>query len=101
MPQHTPFFAAFGPLLFGRVRRSQINALLHQNLPEPSLSNLQSAFGKFIPQAQLSPTSSGVNSRQRIFTPLITFWAFLAQVLERGSSCRHALRRLMAWFEFQ
>jgi len=29
-----------------------------------------------------------------IFSPLVTFWAFLAQVLERGSSCRDALQRI-------
>ena len=53
-----------------------------------------------------SPNSSGSfkrrgNSRQRMFSPLVTFWAFLAQVLERGSSCRDALQRLSAWWQVQ
>ena len=42
-----------------------------------------------------------MNSRQRIFSPLVTFWAFLAQVLERGSSCRDALQRISAWWQVQ
>src|SRR5208282_1771572 len=33
------------------------------------------------------------------FSPLVTFWAFLAQVLERGSSCRDALQRISAWWQ--
>ena len=57
------------------------------------------AFGEFIPQTLLGRSKAGVNSRQRIFSPLVTFWAFLAQVLERGSSCRDALQRISAWWQ--
>jgi CBS domain containing-hemolysin-like protein len=57
------------------------------------------AFGEFIPQTLLAPSKEKVNSRQRIFSPLVTFWAFLAQVLERGSSCRDALQRVSAWWQ--
>jgi hypothetical protein len=49
----------------------------------------------------LALNASKLNSRRRIFCPLVTFWAFLAQVLERGSSCRDALRRIIAWLEFE
>jgi len=102
MPQPTPFFAAFGALLFGRARRSAIDALLHDGQEGArSLSQFQSAFGDFIPKALLAPNASGTNSRQRFFCPRVTFWAFLAQVLERGSSCRDALRRIVGWFQFQ
>ena len=81
----------------------------HLSLPDPlsaagslrSLSQYQEAFGEFIPRALLSRAKEGVNSRERIFTPLVTFWAFLAQVLERGSSCRDALRRIAAWWQFE
>jgi len=101
MRHSTPFFAAFGPLLFGKARRSQIQALCQQNSPSPSLSQFQSAFGDLVPKALLALNVSKLNSRRRIFCPLVTFWAFLAQVLERGSSCRDALRRIIAWFEFE
>ncbi|MDB6172136.1 MAG: transposase, family, partial [Chthoniobacteraceae bacterium] len=43
----------------------------------------------------------GENSRRRIFTPAVTFWAFLTQVLTRGSSCRDALRRIQAWWRLE
>ncbi len=96
MALSTPFFSAFGPLLFGRRRLSEIDKLLGQTSTFRSLSQYQEAFGEFIPQALLARQKSGVNSRTRIFTSLIIFWAFLAQVLERGSSCRDALRRIIA-----
>jgi hypothetical protein len=66
-----------------------------------SLSQYQESFGDFIPKALLCPSIEGLNSRQRLFPQLITFWAFLAQVLERGSSCRDALRRITAWLQFE
>jgi hypothetical protein len=97
MALSTPFFSAFGPLLFGRRRLSEVDKLLGQTSTFRSLSQYQEAFGEFIPPALLARQKSGVNSRTRIFTSLIIFWAFLAQVLERGSSGRDALRRLIAW----
>ncbi len=86
MASPTPFFAAFGPLLFGRRPLAEIDKLLGDPTALRSLSQYQEAFGEFIPQALLSREKAGVNSRERIFTPVVTFWAFLAQVLERGSS---------------
>lgn len=101
MSKPTPFFSAFGPLLFGRKPLSEVDKLLRQTSSLYSLSQYQDAFGEFIPQALLAPSKEGINSRQRIFTPLVTFWAFLAQVLERGSSCRDALRRIAAWWSLE
>ena len=97
----TPFFAAFGPLLFGKPRKSALQRLLQSDRPSRSLSQFQEAFGHLIPQALLAPKSSSKNSRERIFPPLVTFWAFLAQVLERGSSCRDALWRVLAWGKYE
>jgi hypothetical protein len=97
----TPFLTAFGPLLFGRRRRSRLQELLLSNPEQRSLSQYQEAFGEFIPKTRLVATASGKNSRERIYTPLVTFWAFLAQVLERDAPCRHAVRRIIAWWHYQ
>jgi hypothetical protein len=35
--------------------------------------------------------------RERIFTPLVTLWTFLAQVLEADSSCRKAVTRVLSY----
>lgn len=39
-------------------------------------------------------TVRGANSRHCIYTPLVTFWAFLAQVLDPDGSCRRAVTRV-------
>jgi len=36
----------------------------------------------------------GANSRRRIYTPLVTFWAFLSQTLDADGSCRRAVTRV-------
>jgi len=97
----TPFFAALGPLLFGKPRLTEIEKLLRAEGDGYSLSQYQEAFGEFVPKALLGPADEKLNSRQRLFPQLITFWAFLAQVLERGSPCRDALRRIAAWLQFE
>src|SRR5271165_3077181 len=99
MRNSTPFFAAFGPLLFGRAPRGRLQDLLGQWPQMPSINQYMEAFGELIPQTLLARSKDKVNSRQRIFSPLVTFWAFLAQVLERGSSCRDALQRISAWWQ--
>ena len=86
MPSSTPFFLAFGSLLFGRPPRSGLQDWLAQGPQRPSLNQYMEACREFIPQSLLARSKEKVNSRQRIFSPLVTFWAFLAQVLERGSS---------------
>jgi hypothetical protein len=97
----TPFFAAFGPLLFGRRHRSRLEQVLRAGQAASSLSQYQAAFGEFIPSRRLAVVAGGLNSRERIYTPLVTFWAFLAQVLERDTPCRHAVRRIIAWWHCQ
>jgi hypothetical protein len=82
MRNATPFFAAFGPLLFGRAPRCRLQDLLGPWPQMPSINQYMEAFGELIPQALLGCSKGGVNSRNRIFSPLVTFWAFLAQVLE-------------------
>src|SRR3984885_10073903 len=99
MRNSTPFFAAFASLLFGRAPRGRLQDLLGQCHKMPSINQYMEAFGEFIPQPLLARSKEKVNSRQRIFSPLVTFWAFLAQVLERGSSCRDALQRVSAWWQ--
>jgi len=60
-----------------------------------SLSGLAGLFGHFFGPA-LSSARTGAGSRERQFGRVAVFWAFLAQVLTRGSSCRWALTRLQA-----
>ena len=39
----------------------------------------------------------GVPFRDRLFSPLVTLWVFLSQVLDPDHSCRAAVARFLAW----
>jgi hypothetical protein len=95
MSSSTPFFQAFGPLLFGRPARGALKKLARLN----SLQGLYELFGHLIPEARLAASDAGPNSRERVFTPQVTFWAFVAQILSPGSSCREIVRRVEVWWQ--
>ena len=100
MPSVTPFFADFHRRLFGKAPLSALQELLRSSPQSPAISHYQELFGKLVPQELLAPQQRGPNSRQRVFSSSVTFWSFLAQVLEPGSSCRDALRQLNAWWQW-
>jgi hypothetical protein len=87
----TPFFSALGPLLFGRPPCSELKKLQAQAQGTDSISELRKALGQFVPDALFGQHQRG--ARQRLFTPLVTFWAFLSQVLSPESACRDAVRK--------
>ena len=95
MSSLTPFFKAFGPLLFGRPAGAAIKKLARLD----SLQELYELFGHLIPEQLLAPSETGANSRERTFSTQVTFWAFAAQILSPGSSCREIVRRVEAWWQ--
>src|SRR5262249_57103879 len=38
-----------------------------------------------------------VSFRERLYSPLVTLWVFLSQVLDPDHSCRAAVARFLAW----
>ena len=101
MPSTTSFFDAFGSLLFGRTPRTA-HARFKSQLPRAdSISALREAFGSLVPDTLLCPQPKGRASRQRLFSPLMTFWAFLSQVLSPNSACREAVRKAQAWWSLR
>ncbi|MGH8531097.1 MAG: IS4 family transposase [Nevskiales bacterium] len=98
MHETTRFFPPFGPLLFGRAPRSITEKLRNQAARLDALSQLQVAFGSLIPAHRLAPSAQGPNSRLRVFSPSVTFWAFLAQVLSPPCACRQIVRKVQAWW---
>jgi hypothetical protein len=95
MSSSTPFFKAFGPLLFGRQARGTMKKLARLT----SIQELYELFGHLFPEHLLAASDVGTNSRERVFTPQVTFWAFVAQILSPGSSCREIVRRVEAWWQ--
>ena len=63
------------------------------------LHHLESLCAQRLDPLLLQPNESGDNSRERIFTPKLTFFAFLDQVLDPESSCRSALDQILAYYQ--
>jgi len=98
MRNPTPFFPAFGPLLFGRAPRSALSTLLAKLRRGSSLGEMLGLLGELVPQTLLGPMPEGDHSRNRQYPLSLTFWAFLAQVLSPGCACREIVRRVQAWY---
>ena len=95
MPNNTPFFKAFGPLLFGRPARRALQKIGRLN----SLQELYALCGHLLSEEVLAASDKGVNSRERLFSTQVTFWAFAAQILSPGTACREIVRRVDAWWQ--
>lgn len=62
-----------------------------QRLATESVSNLAGVLGRWIlPRQRTALRQAG--RRRRVFTPLATFWNFLAQVLSPSQPCRETVR---------
>lgn len=98
MQNPTPIFPGFHLPTLRRKPRSaqQILADQAEQLKQKSLSQLGEYFSKFIPRQLLSPTSSGILSRQRLLSKENTFWAFFSQVLDADGGCQEVVRKLQA-----
>ena len=99
MFNRTPFLSGFRSLLFGRRPVSAEEKILRERAATDRLcaTQLRTLFGRWLPLELLhAKNKSGINSRHSVFTPAVTFWAFLGQVLDPGSSCEKALSRVQA-----
>lgn len=77
----------------GRVRH-QIRSLAE----ELGAGDSVQVRGLLPPQrVQQAVQAEGVQFRACLFTPLVTLWTFLMQVLSPDGSCREAVSRLLAW----
>ena len=74
---------------------SSLQRTVHQ-LSEAALRELISLFGPAMDPVLLAHTPTTTKMRDRTFTPRVTFWAYLSQILTRGSSCRQAVLKVQA-----
>jgi len=85
--------------LFGRFHSPKAPLLkARQQASAVAPQELEQLLGGCLPPGLLSQAEQGPNSRQRVFSVRVTFWTFLWQVLNPGSSTRSAVRKVMAWF---
>ncbi len=76
----------------GRLRQ-QIRFLRRQFLQDGELPFSEVLSEKIVKQAL---TAAGVVWNERIFTPVVTLWVFLSQVLSADHSCRAAVARFIS-----
>jgi hypothetical protein len=57
------------------------------------------AFSEVLPAARVETAllEEGATWRDCVYTPLLTLWAFLGQVVSPDGSCRAAVMRVLAW----
>src|SRR3569623_1433516 len=82
------FFTSFNRAGLGRKPRpARLREVLKvRTLDAICLAHLDGLFGNAVPAwLRHFKAGAGVNSRKRTITPILTFWAFLAQVLDAGS----------------
>ena len=97
MRHTTPFFNAFGPLLFGRPPVSVLAQASAKVSACSTLGQLRKLLGSYIPRALLDRRPSGANSRKRVFSLEVAFWSFFDQVQTPQGSCREAVRKVIAF----
>ena len=56
-------------------------------------------FQKLLPSSTIEAAlvEEKIQYRNRIFSPIVTLWAFLSQVLDTDKSCHNAVSRIIAW----
>jgi hypothetical protein len=96
-----PVLPAFQALLVGRAARRARPPMPPEVLRAKSITQLRALFGWLIPDARWQSPTLGPTGRERLFSPLITFWAFLSQGLAVDSACRTAVRKVQAWWARQ
>jgi hypothetical protein len=84
--------------LFGKFHSPKASLQQARQLLVREPQELEQLFGSCLPAGLLSQADEGPNSRERVYSRRITFWTFLWQALNPGSSCRSAVRKVMAWF---
>ena len=96
-----PVLPAFQTLLLGQAARRARPQVPPEVFRAKSIAQLRAVFGLLIPDARWQSPTLGPPSRERLFTPLIPFWAFLSQGLCVDSACRTAVRKVQAWWARQ
>ena len=75
--------------------------LRHQifRLNQGEQADLDFGLGEILPPEDLALilTEEGATWKTIIYTPLLTTWAFLWQMLSPDRSCRAAVKRIAAW----
>jgi len=97
MQTKTPFLTGFPTLLSGSAKRKNqdIVASDFQSLQLKDGGELSQQLHHEIPAQLLADHTE--SARERIYTDIVVFWAFLGQVLSDDKSCKKAVSRVKQW----
>ncbi len=70
-----------------------------QILVDKYSSSLGLPFQKLLPESFIADAvdEEKIKYRHRIFSPIVTIWAFLSQVLDTDKTCHNAVSRIISW----
>ena len=98
--ENAPMLPGFQCESRGRKRLSTQSKLSRLKMKEKSskLWEFESFFSScFSNLSLLKPNEKGLNSRRRVYTTNVKFWAFLMQVMTKNSSCQETVYRVQSW----
>jgi len=92
-----PFLTGFPTTLFGSAKHTLQEKISkkREELAASGLSDLALLFQSHLPAIFLSEISH--NNRKRVYTEVVVFWAWLAQVLLFNASCDKAVSLIRGW----
>jgi hypothetical protein len=93
---NTPFFPAWLNML--APMGSRFTQTL-RSVTAMTLAQLEIQFAPCVPDWLFPKATEKLNSRDRIYTQLRTFWTFMGQCLNPKTSCREAVRQVQGLFK--
>lgn len=80
------------------MRRSPIGQRI-KVLKQKFMHSLGLPFRELLPEQLFEEAlaAEGITYRERLFSPLVTVWAFLSQILDQDNACANAVSRIIAW----
>ena len=99
MKKNNPFLPGISTKLEGKSRRRQLEDIQNRlrSLRDDSIADLGVLFSGILPIEMLLDAEQQV--RSRLFPEVITFWAWMSQLLESNASCAKALTRVQNWYD--
>ncbi len=77
-----------------RTKKSRVQILITK-----FTNSIGLPFQKLLPESFLEDIlgTEKIKYRNRLFSPIVTLWAFLSQVLDTDKTCHNAVSRIIAW----
>ena len=74
-----------------------------QTIKQNFMHTLGLPFHTILPPARIEAAvnAEAMSYRHRVFSPAVTVWAFLSQVLDKDKSCKNAVSRILSFLASQ